>query len=358
MTLKVYKRGKIWWGRWRVDGEYVYLSSKTDDERLARQFLAKEYAESFREARVGELKRRTWAEATKRYLEDHETLKSLGIYQDQSEWWTAQFAKKRVTYLDQLTPDLVRDIRRAEYARPKERGGGQRSPADVNRKIAYLRAVVNAAYREYRWFGDNAAPPLYRFIEGEVERERFLKPHEANRLIAALPEPYATMARFTLATGLRRRNVMRLKWEYIDLGTREMRIPGINMKNGSPLRIPLSDMAVEILREQVGHSSTWVFANEDGVPKREIPSKMWQRACKEAELDDLRWHDLRHTWASIAAKNGVPKEVIQQLGGWKDPRMVDRYTHQDDEALMAGAQAVSKAFSNQVIQKLDRRLGT
>lgn len=339
--MKMYQRGSMWWGRWSAKGKRFQEPSGTSDEVLAKEILSKKYAESFRERVLGEKPRRTWAEATKRYLEEHQTLRTIGSYEKQSEWWTARFKDKHVTYLDEITPDLVREIRKWWLSVPKQRGGGKRTPADVNRYIAYLRCVVNAAYREYRWYQPGEEPPLYSFEPGEVWRLRFLSAQEVAALADALPHPFGLAARLAVATGLRRRNLLQMRWDQIDGDA--VTIPGQLMKNGSPLRIPLNAEALAILR-QLRNQSEWVFLKESGAPIKEISSKVWKRACKEAGLVNLRWHDLRHTWASIMRQQGVPLEVIQELGGWKDDAMVQRYSHLSVDHLRGYAAMVDKAF--------------
>lgn len=350
--MKLFKRGNVWWGYWTLDGKRQRVSSGISDERLAREYLAKKFGQSFREVRLDEKKERTWEEATQRYLDEHQHRKTIGAYASQSAWWTEQFKKEGITALNQITPDAVNKIKNAEFRRPKKRGGGKRSPADVNRKIAYLRAVMNAAYREYQWYGKGEEPPLFRFIPGEVDRERYLTAAEVNRLAAALPEPYGAMALMAVATGLRRGNVLQMRWDQVDLGSRSLKLPKEIMKNGRALRIPLSGMAVDTLRSQFGKSKEWVFPKADGNPATEIPSKVWAAAVEKAGLDDVRWHDLRHTWASLLRQQGLPLEVIQELGGWRDARMVKRYSHLSIDHLLEAAKQLDKAFGNGVSTNL------
>lgn len=340
--MKYFKRGNIWWGRWTVNGEQVRVSSKTSDERLAKQYLADEYAKSFRQERLGEKPRKTWAEAIERYLEDRKHLKSYNSYEAHKVWWDKTLKAKGLTYIDQLTPDVIRSIRDEELARPKERGGGQRSAGDVNRKIALIRAVMVAAHREYRWLDGEA--PLYRFVSGERQRLRCLKPEEVVRLSKALPQGYSEMAMMAVATGLRRRNILRMKWDQIDFGKRLIRVDGELMKNGETLVLPLNQMAIDVLN-RCRNETAWVFPLIDGKrPLNEVASKVWAKACEKAGLDDLRWHDLRHTWASLLRQNGVPMAVLKELGGWKDARMVERYAHLDVSHLSEHASVMDSAF--------------
>jgi integrase len=342
--MNIYKRGKIWWGSWTVNGKRERISSGTEVEAQARAYLTKKQAESFQLRRLSEKPRRTWSEATERYLAEHSSLRTIDAYRGQSEWWTNQLETKKVNYLDEITPDIVAAIRDKEYARPKERGGGRRSPADINRKLAYLRAVFNAAYREYRWFGVGEEPPLFRQLKGERQRQRYLEPHEVLRLAEHLPNPINSMAIFAAATGLRQANVLYLRWDQVNVTKRTIILPSEIMKNGQPHSIPINDVAMAILRERLGKSADWVFTNATGQPIRGISSKVWAKAVAKAGLEGLRWHDLRHTWASIARQRGLPPELIQELGGWKDPRMVQRYSHLSTDHLQEAANEIGQAF--------------
>src|SRR5665213_3103551 len=70
----------------------------------------------------------------------------------------------------------------------------------------------------------------------------------------------------------------------------------------------------------------WVFPYRGGAIKQ--PTQVaWLNACKAARLADFHWHDLRHTWASWHVQNGTPLAVLQELGGWRDLKMVLRYAH-------------------------------
>lgn len=326
-----------------MDGKQVRVSSKTSDEKLAKRYLAEQYAQSFRKEKLGEKPRRTWTEAVEAYLRDRKHLKSIHSYEYHREWWDAEFKKRNLIYLDQLEPEVIKKIRDEELARPKLRGGGQRSPADVNRKLALLRAVMHAAYSEYRWL--DGVAPLYRFAPGgSVERIRHLKPEEVLRLSRAMPEQYRDLVLMAVATGLRRGNVLRMRWDQIDFGSRTIRVDGVEMKNGQTLVLPLNQAAVDVLNRRKGNDSPWVFPLNDGKPLKEISSKVWAAACEKAGLSDLRWHDLRHTWASSLRKSGVETSVLRELGGWKDARMVERYAHLDIDHLRAAAERIGEAY--------------
>lgn len=340
--MKYFQRGNIWWARWTVDGKPVRISSRTSDEKLGKRYLADEYAKSFKQERFSEKPRKTWKEAVERYLADRQHLRSISSYEDHKVWWDGEFKKRDIVYIDQITPDAVREIRNAEHNRPKLRGGGKRSAGDVNRKIALLRAVIRAAYKEYRWLDGEAL--LFRFIPGQTERMRRLQPDEVVRLAKALPEGYADLLYVAVATGLRRKNVLRMRWDQIDFGHRLLRVDGVMMKNGETLVIPLNQMAIDIVMRHRNNGSEWVFPLSNGKPLNEIASKIWRHALEKAGLKDLRWHDMRHTWASLLRENGVPMADLKELGGWKDARMVERYAHLSIGHLSKHATVIDGAF--------------
>lgn len=347
--MKIAKRGNIWYGKWTIEGKRYRVSSNTSDEKLAREYLAQKYSESFKTQRLGDEVRRTWEDATKKYQREHSKIRKKRNQSSASDFWTAEFKTRKIVYLDEIIPEKVEEIVESEMARPKQRGGGKRTPADVNKKIVYLRSVMNAAHREWMWF-TGKEPPRYRLLDGEVERMRYLQPSQVVILCHALGAFWGTLAKFAVATGLRRANVLNLRWTEVDLGRRLLTIDGWKMKNGAPLCIPLNQMAVQVLQSQLNKSEVWVFPYKGDKPAKEVPSKVWKRALQQTGFTDLRWHDLRHTWASIARQNGVPLDVLQELGGWKTPDIVQRYGHLDVSHLESYAGVIDQAFGTNLAQ--------
>src|SRR3546814_40811 len=97
-------------------------------------------------------------------------------------------------------------------------------------------------------------------------------------------------------------------------------------KNGSALGVPLNEVALAVLQRQWGKHPTHVFTYR-GNPLRSANTRKWRAALKTCGIEDFRWHDLRHTWASWLRQNDVPTWVLQELGGWKSESMVRRYAH-------------------------------
>lgn len=94
--------------------------------------------------------------------------------------------------------------------------------------------------------------------------------------------------------------------------------------------MPLSNDALKVLKRQ-HHKSVkherWVFPYYGGDPITRVSNHGWYAAKKAAGLSDISFHTLRHTFASWHIQSGTPLEVLQQLGGWGDLKMVMKYSH-------------------------------
>jgi integrase len=163
-------------------------------------------------------------------------------------------------------------------------------------------------------------------------RVRFLTHEEAQRLLRELPEHLADMAAFSLATGLRRANVTGLQWSQVNLVRKLAWIHPDQAKARKAIAVPLNAEAVALIRKQVGKHLTHVFTFQ-GKPLVWLTGKAWHDALKRAGIEDFRWHDLRHTWASWHVQNGTPLFALQELGGWESVEMVRRYAHLSSDHL-------------------------
>lgn len=204
------------------------------------------------------------------------------------------------------------------------------SNATVNRHLQKLRAVLNKAHKEWE---AKCSPPYIKLLKEPKKRVRWITESEAQVLLQALPPHLADMVIFSLETGLRESNVTLLRWEQIDLSQRAVFIEGDDiLKSEKAFVVPLSDKAVEVIKRQIGNNPERVFTYK-GVGVRRANTRSFKNACIKAGLEDFRWHDLRHTWATWHVQRGTPMEILQELGGWSDYKMVKRYAHFSHEHL-------------------------
>ncbi len=87
-----------------------------------------------------------------------------------------------------------------------------------------------------------------------------------------------------------------------------------------------------VLNAQIGNHATHVFTYKEKTVTQ-VNTKAWRQALKRAGVDNFRWHDLRHTWASWHVQAGTPLNFLQELGGWETSDMVRRYAHLSSEHL-------------------------
>ena len=148
---------------------------------------------------------------------------------------------------------------------------------------------------------------------------------------------------FLLLTGARKREVLDARWDCIDWQRRIWRIP--ISKSGKARYVPLSDTAMVLLRQRqlqtADNDCDWIFPNPtSGKPYRCI-TNAWVTARRRAGLDDLRIHDLRHSFASFLINNGRSLYEVQRILGHSSARMTERYAHLAHDTLLDATNVVS-----------------
>lgn len=219
------------------------------------------------------------------------------------------------------------------------------------RKVRNILLVVFRHAEEEGAIAPGSNPALRTKAVADKKRERFLTPAERQKLELVVREGEATgrrsdgglsphMARgirLLLLTGMRRGDVIALRWEWIDWRHAMIKLP--NSKTGAR-DVPLSPQALSYLREQRGAGAGrigLVCANENGGGLNpENVERAWQTIRKRAGLEGVRLHDLRHSWASDAVSAGVPLYVVGAALGHRQPGTTARYAHLHDEAIREG----------------------
>ncbi len=233
--------------------------------------------------------------------------------------------------LDEITRDVIDRVKEARLAEGV-------ANASVNRMLEVVRAILRLAEREWEWI---ERAPVIRLLPEPRRRIRWLTRDEADRLVACLPEHLAEMARFSLDTGLRQRNVADLQWSQVNLKRRMAWIHPDQAKARKAIGVPLNAGAMVVLRRLEGKHPTHVFTYREK-PIGQVNTKAWRAALKRAGIEDFRWHDLRHTWASWHVQAGTPLAVLQELGGWESELMVRRYAHLSTEHLAPYAERICR----------------
>lgn len=324
------------------NGQRISRSAGTSDRALAAEWASRIHNEHYRVARLGDKPRRLWTEAVKAWLADHAYKRSLGKDKQNLRWLDPWFREK---YLDEIDGDLLAEVASARLSEPRDkrrRKDGSAftdvptSQSTVDRMLSLVRSILKDAGR--RGWLDNA--PSIRLTSPDAEDYRWLSREEATTLHEHLAEHLRPPFLFSLATGLREQNVMRLEWSKVDLQRRVMWVQAQAAKGKKPIGIPLNRDAMAVLTAQVGKNRSWVFPNEDGVPFVRANNKGFKAAQERAGIAPLRWHDLRHTWASWHVMAGTSLRALMELGGWRSYKSVLRYAHLSPEHLASDAARV------------------
>ena len=220
------------------------------------------------------------------------------------------------------------------------------APGGANKALEILGQITNAALAAghvetapVKGIAKNPRPKLTRFLSaGEIERLlRVL-----DRLVDERPSrrQQADVIRLLLLTGCRKGEILKLQWSEVDGD----RLNLAESKTG-PRRVWLSKAAQAILARQLRAASPYVFPSPRH-PDRPLSDTLclWRRSRKEAGLDDVRLHDLRHTVASQAVARGVPLPTVARMLGHADPTMTLRYAHVGDSDLQAASERIGKAI--------------
>jgi len=318
--MGIRKRGAVWW----VDvttpsGERIRRSAETGNRGEALEYHDRLKAEAWRRAKLRERPRRTWNDAVVRWLTETRHKATHEHDKAKLRWLDPYLGGRMLDAIDRTMIDAI--------AQAKQVTGV--SDSTVNRTLALVRAILRRCERDWEWI-DRA--PAVRLFKEPPKRVRYLTRAEAHRLLAELPPHLSDMARMALATGLRAANITGMTWGQVDLERRMAWIHPDQAKSRRAIPVPLNGEAMAVLQKQLGKHWERVFTFK-GNPVTATTTKAWYRAVERAGVKPLRFHDLRHTFASWHVQQGTPLSVLQELGGWQSGAMVARYAHLGAEHL-------------------------
>lgn len=327
--MSIIQRGGVYYADYvNGSGERVRCSLKTRDRKQAEEKHDTLKAASWRQSQLSEKPRRSWKEAAVRFLNETQHKRSRESDISRFRWLDSWMGN---LYLDQIDHDLIQRLVEIRSATVK--------PATINQDLALIRTIIKRAVREWSWLDREVH---VKMLPMNNARDRVLSESEEVRLLQALPEHLKDIVRLALATGLRKGNLIGLRWEWVSFERQTLTIPASEMKNNVALGIPLTSTTLAILRRQRGKHPDFVFSYK-GNRLTSLANATWQLACKRADIKDLTVHDLRRSWATRMAIQGVPIDAILRLGGWNNYAMLlKRYAHLQPEHLREAAEMASK----------------
>lgn len=319
--MSLIKRGKTWWIDFTAPGgNRIRCSAKTTVKREAQEFHDKLRRDAWERDRLGIQSGRTWDDAAVKWVKTTKDTSSYKKNLSQLRWLHPYLAGRS---LDSITQGVIEEI-----AAIKEE---QTSGATANRILAVISVVLHMACK-WEWIA--RVPHIERYKENE-KRIRWLTKAEYKRLEFALQDYLKPMVKFSVATGLRQGNVKNLEWSQVSLENKLAWIHPDQSKSKKPIGVPLNDDAISVLESMKGKHESLVFVSKTGNWLADPNNRDWRKSLEDAGIEDFRWHDLRHTWASWHVQNGTPLYVLKELGGWKTLAMVERYAHLSPQHLAA-----------------------
>ena len=328
---------------WMVDITYDHPNGKVERIRKTAPGTTKREAEAYERQILGALINNTY-----------NTNKEVPLYKDFYELWERDHCNVHLKVSSQESYKLISkahllptygnlrldEITTKELAAHQARllNGGARKPATVNTMISTLISQLNVAAS----WGLMSKAPSVKWLKVIPREMDFFDFDEADRLIkAAEDEPeLQAMVILALKTGLRIGELLALRWSDIDLIKQVLTVKrnvygGVineTPKSGRKRDVPLTEQVVNTLKEQRLRSALrgeYVFSNQDGtfINYKNQKNHVMPRLCRKAGLRELRWHALRHTFASHLVMLNVPLKVVQELLGHSSMDMTLRYAH-------------------------------
>lgn len=310
--MSFFKKGSNWYIDYYVAGRRK-REMIGPNKRLAQSVLAKrklQIAEN-RFLDVRKMGRIRFEELADLYLDYSKTNKRSWTRDRTSIRALSQLLREK--YLNDITPLLIENYKKKRLAEVK--------PATVNRELACLKHMFTKAV-EWDKIEDNPIKKV-KLLREDNERFRWLRKYEVQKLCDNCAEHLKPIVLMALHTGMRRGEILKLKWEDVDLDQGIVLVK--HTKNNEIREIPLNNLLTNILK-QIKIRSPYVFSRQDGKPYGTI-RRSFESALKKAGIKNCCFHDLRHTFSSHLVMSGVDIMTVRELLGHKSLRMTMRYSH-------------------------------
>ena len=326
--MAIYRRGKVWWIDYYCKGRRIRESVSESKQEAVKAL----------QARKGDIVRGKFRIRGKEraVLFGEFAAEFAGHLKLTRREWTKELSRLRTLVrhfgkrlLGSLTPydvERYRAARRTEVAGPS-----------VNRELALLKSMYG---KPARW-GFSAVENPVKGVPyyPERQRERILGEDEGRRLVAACGESARPVVVVALQTGMRLSEILGLRWEDVDFTRRCIRIE--RSKNNRPRKVPMNSAVRELLLGIRGGESPFVFTKTGSAERLRCVRTAFGTACRRAGLEGLRFHDLRHTFATNLVMGGVDLVTVKEILGHSDIAMTVRYSHPSDARKMEAVERLA-----------------
>ena len=211
----------------------------------------------------------------------------------------------------------------------------------MNRYLAALKAAFSLAERNRKV--ERNPVSLVKMSKENNKRVRYLTEDEENRLSSTVPKEYHPLVILSLHTGMRKGELLNLKWEDIDFKQKRLMIR--ESKAGEARHLPMNDFVIQTLQclPRMLHNPYVFYGRNPGDRlKNGIKNTDWKKYLKEAGIENFHWHDLRHTFASRLVMKGINLYTVSKLLGHHSLDMTERYAHLAPDYLQKAVEVLAQ----------------
>ena len=236
-------------------------------------------------------------------------------------WWENRLGK---TLVSEITPELIREKLKVKKTK---------APATYNKHLAVISAILDFATLQQeediaeQYITINPCKEV-RSLKVDNKRVRYLSDEEKPRLLKAakaIGSKFYLKVLMALATGMRKGELERLRWNDIDF---ERGLALLHdTKNGMKRHTPIPDVIMGEIKKYREIGDALLFPSATIADTSFDYRKQWLTCLKAANIQDFRWHDMRHDTASTLARDGKTLKEIAEILGHKSLASTDRYTH-------------------------------
>jgi integrase len=343
--MGLFKRGSVWWMSFTCRGKHYRKSTEINDRKLAQRILDKT---------KGEVAERKWFEKSpgedKTFRELMDLLTNYSRKNCRSKAYISS-AKVLEDFFENYLLSEINPRLWKQFRDKREKEGVK--PATINRDLAaFKRAFSLACLEEYAWLKSNPVASIKQ-EKGSTRRDRWISQEEEDTLLSHSPSWLTEIVLFALNTGMRRGEILNLTWKAVDLPRRTITV--MESKNGEKRTIPMNDAVFTLLKEKgkvrlIG--CDWVFHSPLSKSKlfNQALERAFSKCVKKAGIEDLHFHDLRHSFGTRLSQKGMDALIIKALMGHKTLMMTSRYVHHNVDSLRHAVEGLNQSNSTKIAQ--------
>lgn len=323
--MAIYQRRKIWW----ID--YYYKGRRIREPVSS----SRKEAEKALMARQGDIVRGTFKleKKGKERCFDEFAIEFLEQRKSGRKWWKKDLYRMK-TLVNQFGNSFLSDISTYNIEKFKTKRRDEVSGPTVNRELALLKSLFNMAGKWGFLTTENPVKGVSYYPERQMER--ILSNGEAERLIASCGETVRPVVVCALNLGMRKSELLDLEWKNVNFRHRFIRVE--RSKNNRSRKIPMNSVVYEELSRLRGNGNTHVFTKGNSTEPLRCVRSTFESACRRADITNVRFHDLRHTFATNLVMQGVDLVTVKEILGHSTIEMTVRYSHPSDERKMTAVE--------------------